>query len=205
LPGLERLRLSSLDCIEVDETLVRLIAEQPRLMPHLHLSLQAGDDMILKRMKRRHARHDAIAFCERVRRLRPDVVFGADLIVGFPTETAAMFERSLSLLDACGITYVHVFPFSPRPGTPAARMPQLDGTIVQERAQRLRMEGDHRLHQFLRGEVGRTRRVLVENSGRGHTQHFAPVVFDRHPPVGSVADALITGATFHSLEARIAA
>jgi threonylcarbamoyladenosine tRNA methylthiotransferase MtaB len=145
------------------------------LMPHLHLSLQAGDDMILKRMKRRHTRGDAIAFCEDVRRLRPDVVFGADIIAGFPTESEDMFARSLDLVDECGLTQLHVFPFSPRPGTPAARMPQLDRTIVKARAQRLRDKGEAALRRYLDAQVGRERQVLTERGGIGRTEQFTAV------------------------------
>ncbi len=154
VPAIRRLRLSSLDPVEVDEDLFRMIVGEERLMPHIHLSLQAGHDIILKRMKRRHLRKDAVALCDRIRRRRPEVVFGADMIAGFPTETDTMFESSLSLVDECGITYLHVFPFSARPGTPAARMPQLDAAGVRERARLLRLKGDQRLGAFLRNEVG---------------------------------------------------
>ena len=164
VPELQRLRLSSIDSVEADADLLDALATEPRLMPHLHLSLQAGDDMILKRMKRRHLRADAIAFCAEVRRLRPDVVFGADIIAGFPTETEDMFARSLDLVDECGLTYLHVFPFSPRPGTPAARMPQVAREIVKERARRLREKGAAALRRHLDGEIGRRRRVLVETA-----------------------------------------
>jgi threonylcarbamoyladenosine tRNA methylthiotransferase MtaB len=174
VPDLARLRLSSIDPIEADRALLDAFAQESRLMPHLHLSLQAGDDLILKRMKRRHSRADAIAFCARLRRLRPDMVFGADLIAGFPTEAEDMFARSLDLIDACGLTLLHVFPFSPRPGTPAARMPQLPRETVKARAQRLRAKGEQALSRHLDGESGRTRRVLVESGNRGHTEHFIP-------------------------------
>ncbi len=162
VPDLPRLRLSSLDCIEMDEDLWRLIESEPRLMPHLHLSLQAGDDMILKRMKRRHGRADAVAFCERVRSLRPDVVFGADFIAGFPTETDDMFENTVRMVEECGLTWLHVFPYSPRPGTPAARMPQVDGAVRKERAARLRAVGAEAAARTLASLVGRTASVLVE-------------------------------------------
>jgi threonylcarbamoyladenosine tRNA methylthiotransferase MtaB len=175
LPELPRLRLSSLDTIEVDAALLRVIGEEARLMPHFHLSLQSGDDMILKRMKRRHSRAEALAFCESVRQLRPDAVFGADLIAGFPTESEAMFENSLRLPEDAGLTYLHVFPFSPRPDTPAARMPPLAKLQVKERAARLRAEGERRLGDFLDGEVGQIRSVLMERGGTGRTEHFAPV------------------------------
>ena len=172
---LDRLRLSSIDSVEADVDLLDAFANEPRLMPHVHLSLQSGDDLILKRMKRRHTRADAISFCERVRRLRPDVVFGADIIAGFPTETEAMFARSLDLVDGCGLTQLHVFPFSPRPGTPAARMPQVDRAVVKERARRLREKGEIALRDHLDREVGSHRRVLVESRSIGRTEQFVPV------------------------------
>jgi threonylcarbamoyladenosine tRNA methylthiotransferase MtaB len=175
VPDIARLRLSSIDSVEVDAGLLDALANEPRLMPHLHLSLQAGDDMILKRMKRRHTRSDAIAFCNQVRRLRPDVVFGADIIAGFPTETEAMFARSLDLVEECGLTQLHVFPFSPRPGTPAARMPQLDRAVIKERAQRLRDTGAAALRRFLDRQVGQQRQVLTERGGIGRTEQFTAV------------------------------
>ena len=175
VPDIARLRLSSIDSVEADADLFYAIANEPRLMPHLHLSLQAGDDMILKRMKRRHTRGDAIAFCDQVRRLRPDVVFGADIIAGFPTETEAMFARSLALVEECGLTQLHVFPFSPRPGTPAARMPQLDRAVVKERAQRLRDKGEAVLRRYLDSQVGLQRQVLTERGGIGRTEQFTAV------------------------------
>jgi threonylcarbamoyladenosine tRNA methylthiotransferase MtaB len=171
---LRRLRLSSIDSIEADADLMRALAEEERLMPHLHLSLQAGDDLVLKRMKRRHSRADAIRFCNEARRLRPDVAIGADLIAGFPTETNAMFENSLSLVEECGLTFLHVFPFSPRPGTPAARMPQVPRAAVKERAGRLRAAGERALAARLEAEVGRRRSVLVERNGFGRTEHYLP-------------------------------
>ena len=155
VPELARLRLSSIDSVEADHDLLDAFASDARLMPHLHLSLQAGDDLILKRMKRRHSRADAIAFCEAVRRLRPDVVFGADIIAGFPTETEDMFARSLDLVDECGLTHLHVFPFSPRPGTPAARMPQVEREVIKDRARRLREQGEAALRRHLDAQVGR--------------------------------------------------
>jgi threonylcarbamoyladenosine tRNA methylthiotransferase MtaB len=200
VPELRRLRLSSIDSIEVDVDLMRLIAEEERLMPHLHLSLQHGDDMILKRMKRRHLRADAVRFATEVRRLRPDVVFGADLIAGFPTETEAMFENSLSIVDDCGLTHLHVFPFSPRPGTPAARMPQLDRALVRERAARLREKGAAAFAAHLAAEQGTTRRVLVERNGRGRTEHFTEATIDAGEP-GSIVAARITGRTTDTLVA----
>ncbi len=193
VPELRRLRLSSIDSVEADRDLVAAFAEEPRLMPHLHLSLQAGDDLILKRMKRRHARADAIAFCATMRRLRPDMVFGADLIAGFPTETEAMFQNSLALVDACQLTYLHVFPFSPRPGTPAARMPQVGRAVVKERARRLRERGTLVLRQHLEAEVGATRRVLLEASDTGRTEQFTPVKLAGAAAPGSVVDVRITG------------
>jgi threonylcarbamoyladenosine tRNA methylthiotransferase MtaB len=175
VPDLARLRLSSIDSIEADPDLLDAIANEPRLMPHLHLSLQSGDDLILKRMKRRHTRADAISFCADVRRLRPDVVFGADIIAGFPTETADMFAHTLALVDECGLTQLHVFPFSPRPGTPAARMPQVDRADVKERARRLREKGETALRGHLDRELGRRRRVLTESKSLGRTEQFMPV------------------------------
>ena len=198
VPDLRRLRLSSIDSIEVDDALMRAIAEEERLMPHFHLSLQHGDDMILKRMKRRHLRADAIRFADEVRRLRPDVVFGADLIAGFPTESEAMFAQSLSVVDACGLTHLHVFPFSPRPGTPAARMPQVDGTLIKERAARLRQKGEAALAAHLAAEQGATRHVLVERGGVGRTEHFTEVAIDAGEP-GAIVPARITGHTARAL------
>ncbi|CAO3423174.1 tRNA (N(6)-L-threonylcarbamoyladenosine(37)-C(2))-methylthiotransferase MtaB [Azospirillum doebereinerae] len=193
VPELPRLRLSSLDCIEMDEDLWRLIETEPRLMPHLHLSLQAGDDMILKRMKRRHGRADAVAFCRRVRDLRPDVVFGADFIAGFPTETEEMFENTMRLVEECGLTWLHVFPYSPRPGTPAARMPQVDGAIRKERAARLRAVGAEAEARTLASLVGRTATVLVEKDDLGRTEHFAEIRLGAVHPPGSLVRAMITG------------
>jgi threonylcarbamoyladenosine tRNA methylthiotransferase MtaB len=175
VPELARLRLSSIDSVEADRDMLDAFAADERLMPHLHLSLQAGDDLILKRMKRRHLRRDAIAFCDQVRRLRPDVVFGGDIIAGFPTESEDMFARSLDLVDECGLTHLHVFPFSPRPGTPAARMPQVPRDIVKDRARRLREKGEAVLRAHLDAQVGRTRCVLVESPRQGRTEHFTPV------------------------------
>ena len=191
VPELKRLRLSSIDSIETDRDLHDAFAGDARLMPHLHLSLQSGDDLILKRMKRRHSRNDAIAFCAAMRALRPDVVFGADLIAGFPTETEAMFERSLDLIEACGLTHLHVFPFSPRPGTPAARMPQLDRAIVKERARRLRERGALALRAHLDAEVGATRRVLVESDATGRTEQFTAVKLSRPVAPGRIVDLTI--------------
>ncbi len=178
VPELARLRLSSIDSVEADADLLDALAEEPRLMPHLHLSLQSGDDLILKRMKRRHSRADAVSFCDQVRGLRPDVVFGADFIAGFPTESAAAFERSLALVDECGLTTLHVFPFSPRPGTPAARMPQLARDVVKERASRLREKGEAALRGHLEPQIGARRLVLTERGGIGRTEQFTPVLLN---------------------------
>jgi threonylcarbamoyladenosine tRNA methylthiotransferase MtaB len=188
VPEIARLRLSSIDSVEADADLLDAFANESRLMPHLHLSLQAGDDLILKRMKRRHSRGDAIAFCQQMKRLRPDVVFGADIIAGFPTEDEAMFSRSLALVDECGLTHLHVFPFSPRPGTPAARMPQLDRAIIKERAARLRAKGEAVLQRHLAAQVGKTLRVLTEFSPIGHTEQFTLVRFPLAPAPGRIID-----------------
>jgi threonylcarbamoyladenosine tRNA methylthiotransferase MtaB len=193
VPELARLRLSSIDSVEADDDLVDAFANEPRLMPHLHLSLQAGDDMILKRMKRRHSRAHAIAFCNEMRRLRPDVVFGADIIAGFPTETEAMFARSLDLVDECALTHLHVFPFSPRPGTPAAKMPPVARAIVKERAKRLRDKGAAALVRHLDGEVGKRRRVLMESDSVGRTEPFTPVHVGVASQAGAMIDVVITG------------
>jgi threonylcarbamoyladenosine tRNA methylthiotransferase MtaB len=203
VPDLPRLRISSIDSIEVDDALMQAIATEPRLMPHLHLSLQAGDDIILKRMKRRHLRDDAIAFCAEARRLRPDMVFGADIIAGFPTETEQMFENSLKLLDDCGLTFLHVFPFSPRKGTPAARMPQLRGPDIRDRAARLRAAGDARLSLHLAGQAGQTHSVLMESPRMGRTEQFAEVVVESDQPEGRIILADITGTTGHQLAGRV--
>jgi threonylcarbamoyladenosine tRNA methylthiotransferase MtaB len=191
--GLERLRLSSIDSVEADHDLLDAFASDPRLMPHLHLSLQHGDDLVLKRMKRRHARADAIAFCDQVRRLRPDVVFGGDIIAGFPTETEEMFARSLDLVDDCGLTFLHVFPFSPRPGTPAARMPQVRRDIAKERARRLRQKGEAALAAHLASQVGATRRVLAETRQSGRTEHFTPVRLDAPIEPGVIVEVAVIG------------
>jgi threonylcarbamoyladenosine tRNA methylthiotransferase MtaB len=205
LPELKRLRLSSIDSIEADDDLMHALAEEERLMPHLHLSLQAGDDMILKRMKRRHLRGHSIAFCEAVRKLRPDIVFGADIIAGFPTETDDMFENSLRVVEDCGLTYLHVFPFSPRPGTPAARMPQLPKPLIQERARALREKGKERLDTFLKEEVGATRSILLETESMGRTEHFASVKFTQRMSAGAIVRARVTGRGSDHLEASLAA
>ena len=178
VPNLPRLRLSSIDSIETDETLFRLITEHPRVMPHLHLSLQSGDNLILKRMKRRHDRDHAIAFCDRVKQARPEMVFGADLIAGFPTETEDMFANSLRLVEECALTFLHVFPYSIRPGTPAAKMPQVHGTVIKERAARLRQAGQAALARHLDGQVGKTVRVLVEKPGFARLDDFTPIALE---------------------------
>ncbi len=209
VPELPRLRLSSLDPVEIDDELVRMIGGEPRLMPHLHLSLQSGDDLILKRMKRRHGRADAIDVCRRLRAARADIVLGADLIAGFPTESAAMFENSLRLVEDCGLTFLHVFPYSARRGTPAARMPQVAGALRRERAARLRAAGDAARRRFFESRIGRHSRVLVETSGdrtaSGHCEHFAPVRLQEAARAGAVVTVRITGATDSGLIGRPAA
>jgi threonylcarbamoyladenosine tRNA methylthiotransferase MtaB len=192
VPELKRLRISSIDSIEVDRDLLDVIADDERLMPHLHLSLQSGDDLILKRMKRRHSRRDAIEFCAQVRRLRPDIAFGADIIAGFPTETEDMFARSQELVEACDLTFLHVFPYSPRPGTPAVRMPQVRGDVIRERARRLRATGEAALQRRLAAEVGSTRQVLIESPTQGRTEHFMPVAITGETP-GGVQTLAIAG------------
>ena len=193
VPELPRLRLSSIDQVEIDKHLLDAIAEEPRLMPHLHLSMQAGDDLTLKRMKRRHLRADAIAFCQTARKLRPDIAFGADLIAGFPTENEDMFRSTLDIVEACELTYLHVFPFSPRPGTPAARMPQVPRPVVKERAARLRDLAGRRLMGFLEREVGKSHDVLIERDAIGRTPQFAEVESSAAMPAGTVARMKITG------------
>src|SRR5579883_2099785 len=189
----ESLRLSSIDSIEADRDLLDALASDARLMPHLHLSLQAGDDMTLKRMKRRHLRADAIAFCDQVRRLRPDVVFGADIIAGFPTESEAMFARSLDLVDECALTHLHVFPFSPRPGTAAARMPQVPSHIVRARAATLRQKGEAALRRHLVAEIGKRHRLLMETQAIGRTEQFTRTRIVRSATPGDIVDVTITG------------
>jgi threonylcarbamoyladenosine tRNA methylthiotransferase MtaB len=202
VPDLPRLRISSIDSIEADENLMLAIATEPRLMPHLHLSLQHGHDLILKRMKRRHLRDDAIAFCEEARRLRPDMTFGADIIAGFPTETENHFAASLSLVAACDLTWLHVFPYSPRPGTPAAKMPPVDGAVIKDRARRLRAAGQEAVARHLSAQMGLTHAVLMENRQMGRTAQFAEVVFDTDQPEGRIVDAEITGQRDGQLLAR---
>jgi len=193
VPELARLRLSSIDSVEADRDLLDAFATDARLMPHLHLSLQAGDDLILKRMKRRHSRADAIAFCEAVRQLRPDVVFGADIIAGFPTETEDMFARSLALVDECGLTHLHVFPFSPRPGTPAERMPQVRREVIKDRARRLREKGEAALRRHLDAQVGRRHRVLTESRELGRTEHFTRARLAAPMQPGIILDVTVAG------------
>ncbi len=192
VPDIRRLRLSSIDSIEVDGELLEVIAGERRLMPHLHLSLQAGDDMILKRMKRRHLRADSIRFCAEVRRLRPDIVFGADMIAGFPTETEEMFENSLRIVEECGLTHLHVFPFSPRQGTPAARMPQVRREVVKERAARLRAAGEAAYAKHLMAAVGTRQSILIERDGIGRTEGFTMAAIGAGQP-GEIVEAVITG------------
>jgi threonylcarbamoyladenosine tRNA methylthiotransferase MtaB len=193
VPELPRLRLSSIDAVEADEDLLDAFASEARLMPHLHLSLQAGDDLVLKRMKRRHLRADAIALCARLRKVRSDIAVGADLIAGFPTETEEMFRRSLDLVEECALTYLHVFPFSARPGTPAARMPQLPREVIKERAQRLRKIGESALRRHLEREVGRTARVLSESRTLARTEQFTPVRLSSQVAPGTLLDVRIAG------------
>jgi threonylcarbamoyladenosine tRNA methylthiotransferase MtaB len=182
VPEVKRLRISSIDSVEVDRDLLDVIADDERLMPHLHLSLQSGDDLILKRMKRRHSRSDAIAFCAQMRRLRPDIALGADIIAGFPTETEDMFARSMDLVEECGLSFLHVFPYSKRPGTPAARMPQVAGDAIKQRARRLRAVGETALQRRLESEIGATREVLIESATQGRTEHFIPVAISGETP-----------------------
>ena len=199
-PRLKRLRLSSLDSIEIDEALFELIAGEPRLMPHFHLSLQAGDDLILKRMKRRHSRADALRTVERIKVARPDATIGADLIAGFPTETEEMALNSLKLLDDCDIIAAHVFPFSPRPNTPAARMPQLSRDVVKARASRLRESAAQRRAAWLNGLIGTTQRALIEGNAIGHTDNFAPVIVDGSKR-GDIGQVRLTGRNGNQLTA----
>jgi len=203
-PDVRRLRLSSIDSIEADEELIETITTEKRLMPHLHLSLQAGDDMILKRMKRRHLRDDSIRFCAEIRRLRPDIVFGADMIAGFPTETEPMFENSLAIVEECGLTHLHVFPFSPREGTPAARMPQIARSVVKERASRLREAGERAYRAHLDRMIGSRQSILIEHDGIGRTEGFTPAAIDVGAP-GEIVEAVIAGHDGARLIARVPA
>jgi len=204
VPDLARLRISSIDSIEADDNLMLAIATEPRLMPHLHLSLQHGDNLILKRMKRRHSREDALAFAEDARRLRPDITFGADIIAGFPTETDAQFENSLKLVAECGLTWLHVFPYSPRAGTPAARMPQVHGGTIRDRAARLRAAGTEAVSAHLAAQVGRTHDVLLENPRMGRTPQFAEATFDTDQPEGAIVSARILAADADRLHGTVA-
>lgn len=199
IPDLPRLRISSIDSIEADENLMQAIATEPRLMPHLHLSLQAGDDMILKRMKRRHLRDDAIAFCEEARKLRPDMIFGADIIAGFPTETEEMFANSLKLVTDCDLTFLHVFPYSARKGTPAARMPAVKGPEIKSRAARLRAMGDAALQKHLAAQIDKKHQILMESPRMGRTQQFTEVQFTTDRPEGQIIMAQITGVSATTL------
>ncbi|WP_425044754.1 tRNA (N(6)-L-threonylcarbamoyladenosine(37)-C(2))-methylthiotransferase MtaB [Primorskyibacter sp. S87] len=196
IPDLRRLRISSIDSIEVDENLMQAIATEPRLMPHLHLSLQHGDDLILKRMKRRHLRDDAIRFVEEARMLRPDMTFGADIIAGFPTETDAHFENSMKLVQDCDLTWLHVFPYSRREGTPAARIPQqINGKIIRERAGRLREAGEEQVQRHLAAQIGRKHDILMESPTMGRTEQFAEVAFSTPQTEGEIVSASISGRT----------
>ena len=202
VPELPRLRLSSLDPVEVDDDLLRLVAEEPRLMPHFHLSVQAGDDMVLKRMKRRHLRADVISLAARLRELRGDVALGADIIAGFPTEDEAMFQHSLDLVDEAGLTHLHVFPFSARPGTPAARMPRVPGDVVKDRAARLRAKGDAAMATFLAGRLGREVSVLVEGGQEGFCEHYLPVRLGQPAADGSIVRARVIAVDGNKLNAE---
>ena len=193
VPELPRLRLSSIDAAEIDPDLMACLANEPRLMPYLHLSLQAGDDMILKRMKRRHLRADALKLVADVRAVRPDTAFGADLIAGFPTETEEMFENTLSLVEAAGLSFLHVFPYSPRPGTPAARMPAVKGAVVKARAARLRAAGDAALSRHLQRQMGRTLMGLVERNGVARAEDFTEIAFTGPAEIGEIVAMRVTG------------
>ena len=203
VPDLPRLRISSIDSIEVDENLLQAIATEARLMPHLHLSLQHGDNLILKRMKRRHQREDAIAFCEEARRLRPNITFGADIIAGFPTETAEHFENSLALVKDCDLTWLHVFPYSPREGTPAARMPQVNGSEIKSRAAQLRALGKAQVEAHLNAQLGQTHHILMESPNMGRTEQFSETVFDTPQIEGKIVTAIISGRAQHQLTASL--
>jgi threonylcarbamoyladenosine tRNA methylthiotransferase MtaB len=202
VPELKRLRLSCVDSVEADGALLKAIAEEERLMPHLHLSLQAGDDLTLKRMKRRHSRADAVSFCDQVRSLRSDMVFGADLIAGFPTESDTMFAGSLSLIDDCRLTFLHVFPFSARPGTPAARMRQVHGSVIAERAAALRDKGVAALRRHLESAKGRQIQVLIESAGRGRAEDFTPVKIAASESRAKLVNAMVSGHDGSALIAR---
>ena len=203
VPELDRLRLSSIDSIETDKDLFDAIASEDRLMPHLHLSLQAGDDLTLKGMKRRHSRADTVQFCDSVRRARPDMVFGADVIAGFPTETEEMFASSLSIVDVCGLTFLHVFPYSARRGTPAARMPQVDGATIKARAKRLRDKGEQALQAHLKSQLGSAHNILMETERRGRTPQFTPVHLDEPAQAGDIVSAHVTGIANGALQGAL--
>lgn len=205
VPEIKRLRLSSLDPVEIDDDLWQLIAHEPRFMPHLHLSLQAGDDMVLKRMKRRHLRQDVIDVCNKARALRPDMVFGADIIAGFPTETDEMFENTRRIVEECDLTFLHVFPYSPRQGTPAARMPQVKKETRKQRAKILRDLGEAQVARHLAQQVGKTMNILVEKNNRARTPHFAEVEIDRDVTPGGIVSARMTGVSGQRLKAEVIA
>ena len=205
VPDIKRLRLSSLDPVEIDEDMWKLIGEEPRMMPHLHLSMQAGDDMILKRMKRRHLRQDLFDVCKRARQLRPDMVFGADIIAGFPTETDEMFENTLNAVKECDVTFLHVFPYSPRKGTPAARMPQVDGVVRKERARILRELGSEQVRKHLAGLIGKTMPVLVERNMKSRTEYFSEVLLDQQMPLGQIAMVKMESIENDYIKGRVAA
>ena len=202
VPDLNRLRISSIDSIEVDENLMQAIATERRLMPHLHLSLQHGDDLILKRMKRRHLRDDAIKFCEDARKLRPEIIFGADIIAGFPTETDAHFQNSIKLVDECDLTWLHVFPYSAREGTPAARMPAVDGKLIKTRAAILREKGNTKVKEHLRNQVGKEHAVLMENENLGRSEQFTEILFETPQIDGRIITARVTGVSDDKLIAE---
>lgn len=202
VPDLNRLRISSIDSIEVDENLMQAIATERRLMPHLHLSLQHGDDLILKRMKRRHLRDDAIKFCEDARKLRPEIIFGADIIAGFPTETDEHFQNSIKLVDECDLTWLHVFPYSAREGTPAARMPAVDGKLIKSRAAILREKGNTKVKEHLRNQVGKEHAVLMENENLGRSEQFTEILFETPQIDGRIITARVTGVSDDKLIAE---
>jgi threonylcarbamoyladenosine tRNA methylthiotransferase MtaB len=203
VPELPRLRLSSLDPVEMDEDLWQLIANEPRVMPHLHISLQAGDDMVLKRMKRRHLRHHVVEFCQRARSLRPDIAFGADIIAGFPTETDEMFENTRALVAECDLAYLHIFPYSARSGTPAARMPQVKKEIRKTRAAALRSEGEKQLDSYLSQFIGQELEVLMEQPTRGRTQHYAEVEMNSAQEIGAMVRARVSAVAGGKLQAEV--
>lgn len=203
VPNLKRLRISSIDAVEVDDDLLGLFAQEPRLMPHIHISLQAGDDMVLKRMKRRHLRQDIIEFCAKMRSVRPDIVFGADIIAGFPTETDEMFQNTLDLVRETGLIYLHVFPYSARAGTPAARMPQVAKEVRKERAAALRAAGEKNLQKYLQGQIGKTLNILLEKDLVGRTEHFVVVGLDKPQEAGKIVKAEIIGASNSALIAKV--